>query len=406
MKRSSKMIFTLFAALTILLSLSAFQVIAEENENAETQPKAEFDFEIELSVDTIPKAGDTVNVICNIKNIKAENGLMAVSFQLDYNIMKVKPAVISSNPEDCTPYDAFIIKSPQYIMDVNGQEISASCYENISRCYYEGCFQTYYEFKFLDKITYPMIKKGTAPDPVIRNDGDFVLSIPFIVNDDVAVGDDVYFYASAVTGTDAGNENQDPFTVFGSDCLLTFNVIGESTSMSMTETTNAETEITSNIADTTESGIKTTGTSNIETEITSNNTDTTGNDIKTTGTSNIETEITSNNADTTESGIKTTEKNVETEITSNAADTTESSIKTTETKPETAESTAITSETEIKTTDNVIQTTESVSTSSITQPDRTPKTSDSGKLMFIMFALVSLCLAMFLKNRFIEKIEK
>ena len=252
MRRISKIALTLLVSLSVMLSFSLFTVNAEESD-AELDDQG---FIIDIYTSGNAGPGETVNVICSVKDITAKNGLIAISFTLDYNCAKVRPAVVSEKPGDSSPYDEFIIRSPQYIMDLDGTEISASCYENNSICYSDGCFRNYYDFVFYDKETYPMKKDGTDPDPVIRKDGDFVLSIPFIVLDYVPAGE-VIFTLTSATGTDAGNDVEGPSTVTAPVASASFMVLGDSFETSFTNisagSSEAPTVTTDNAENTTES---------------------------------------------------------------------------------------------------------------------------------------------------------
>ena len=76
--------------------------------------------------------------------------------------------------------DAFMTIVPMYLMEVNGNDIAISRYEQI--CTYQpdaedGC---YYECKFIDLLQYANVKEGQEFKG-LNNDGDIVITIQFTV---------------------------------------------------------------------------------------------------------------------------------------------------------------------------------------------------------------------------------
>lgn len=189
-------------------SASESEETGKTTEAEETNPNAVYD--LEVSAPATAKAGDVIDVVISTKNIKSENGLMAVSFTLEYDTSKVTPNEVAPDPEKPEFYDKLMTKSPMYTMSFADAEQEVSMYENISRNY-DG----YYEFSFLDKISYPMQKEGTEADARLKNDGDLVITVPFTVKADVADGDKAIFTVKAVGGTDAGNADVQPFSIEG-----------------------------------------------------------------------------------------------------------------------------------------------------------------------------------------------
>ncbi|MBQ7646394.1 MAG: hypothetical protein IJS94_03905, partial [Clostridia bacterium] len=249
-----------FLALIFCVSaftLTSYADIEPSGTEAAVQSSA---FDVIMTLPEEAHRGETVNVICEIKNIKAKNGIIAVDFQLDYSLMSFEPVIISEDFSDSSPYDVFLIRSPQYIMQVGDQEISKSCYENFTCCYSDGCLQSSYSIKFIDMLNYPMIKEGTDPEHAIKNDGDFILSVPFIIKEDVTVGGYVSVSASMVIGTAAGDDESDPYTVTGNGSFASVLIVGEETETSGTAVSSTESAIstTESVTSTTESAVSTT----------------------------------------------------------------------------------------------------------------------------------------------------
>jgi len=167
---------------------------AVEPESSEAAPAVPADAQFTLDIEAPAKAqaGETINVVITVKNIKQE--LDAVEFYLTFDATKVAGVITESG----TKMDAFMTTTPQYTMQIGAIELLNTRYEQITRYDAAGV----YECKFLDQLQYTQPKEGEEYKGLI-NDGDLVITIPFTVLDTVADGDELVFATAdgSVKGT-------------------------------------------------------------------------------------------------------------------------------------------------------------------------------------------------------------
>ncbi len=184
--KSLRRILSLVLAFAICFStlfLSKVNVFADSSET----------FLLEISAPETALAGDTIDVVITIKDIEQE--LYGVEFILEYDETKLSPVYTNHGAD----MDVFMTVVPMYIMSVNGIEIETKAFEQICTC---DTKNGRYTCRFLDLIAYPMEKPGQIHNSLI-NDGDLVVTIPFVVKDTVSYGDTLDFHMvdGSVKGT-------------------------------------------------------------------------------------------------------------------------------------------------------------------------------------------------------------
>ena len=171
MKRRIITALLVLTCMTAAVAASVFGVYADDEQFALT---------ISVSSPEDLSEGERVNVVISVGNIAPSEGLLGLSFTLDYDKKALTPVVVAANPDQTTVYDEFIVKSPTYIMTAGDKDLEVPAYENISRCYTD---EGKYTLMYIDMMSYPGQKTGTTVDPTLKKDGDLVLSIPFTIKD-------------------------------------------------------------------------------------------------------------------------------------------------------------------------------------------------------------------------------
>ena len=174
-------------------------------------------FNLDIEVPSTVTVGGQLDVVVTIKNIKTE--LDALEFYLDFDQSKLTPVITETG----TAMDELLTVVPQYTFKVGTTEVLTSRYEQACKL---DATNGIYECRFMDLMQYTNAKPGETYQGLI-NDGDLVITIPFMLKDAATAGTDLSF--SMVPGSVKGTTRGDLVGVLGNADTAVSSVIAAHT---------------------------------------------------------------------------------------------------------------------------------------------------------------------------------
>ncbi len=270
MKKRTLKRFLAFAIVVMMLTTTCFiNVVSANDENTQSVDVSYseyatsdcFYYFLNIEAPETAKIGEQFNVVFTVKNIKEE--LAAVEFFFDFDVTIVDGVIKESE----TPMDAFMTKTPIYVAEIFGKMGELPAMEQI--CYYNP-ENNNYECRFLDLMQYPGIV-GEKPSMLV-NDGDLVVTIPFVVLDTAKVGDEATFslIPDSVRGTTSVEAGL--VDVPGTGDSATVKIVGNGEETSEDVTSEDSSEETSEVTSEVTSDIPSEGISDVTSEETTDDT--------------------------------------------------------------------------------------------------------------------------------------